>query len=371
MSSTGAGPGVTPPWTRVTEAEQAARDRLPADIWDFVAGGSGDESVLTGNLTELNRITVVPRVLNGQPGGVRLARQLGRSETRMPVVIAPMAYQRLVHPQGELAVAEAARAEGIPYVVPMLSSHPLEKIADVGATLWFQLYWLRDRGVLLDLVRRAEQAGCRAIVITVDVPVMARRPRDLRNGFALPADVTAGNLDDTGPTTHTRVPGASAVATHSAVAFDPAACWSDLEWLRAQTELPLVVKGILDPRDAVRAAERGADTVVVSNHGGRQLPAAVPSCAALPPVVERLAGRCEVLLDGGVRTGADVLRALALGADGVMYGRPVLWGLAADGGAGVRTVLGLLRTETEEALLLSGCADLAAVRQLTVARTVA
>lgn len=370
MSTTGAGLDITPPWTRVAEAEQAARDRLPADVWDFVAGGSGDESVLTSNLTELRRITVVPRVLNGRPGGVRLARQLARSEARMPVVIAPMAYQRLVHPEGELAVAEAARAEGVPYVVPMLSSHPLEKIADVGATLWFQLYWLRDRGLLIDLVRRAEQAGCRALVITVDVPVMARRPRDLRNGFALPADVTAGNLH-TGPTTHTRVPGASAVAAHSEVAFDPAAGWSDLEWLRARTELPLVVKGILDPRDAVLAAERGADTVVVSNHGGRQLPAAVASCAALPPVVERLAGRCEVLLDGGVRAGVDVLRALALGADGVMYGRPVLWGLAARGAAGVRAVLGLLRTETEEAVLLSGCADLAAVRRLTVARTVA
>ncbi|MBT2510504.1 alpha-hydroxy-acid oxidizing protein [Streptomyces sp. ISL-98] len=358
----------------VAEVARLAADRLPADVRDFVDGGSGDESTQAANRAALDAVRPVPRVLGGS-GEADTSGTLLRSTAELPLAVAPMAYQRLLHPDGELAAARAAHDTGIPYIISTLSSYPIEEITAVGGVCWFQLYWMRDRAVALDLVRRAEMAGCEALVVTVDVPHMGRRLRDVRNGFTLPHDVRAANLgpapdtDAAGITAaHTRQSGASAVATHTALSFDPAIGWDDLAWLREQTALPLVLKGILDPRDAVRAVGVGADGVIVSNHGGRQFPAAPPSVTALTAVLDEVGGRCAVLFDSGVRTGADILRALALGADGALCGRPVLWGLAADGEDGARHVLRLLHTELREALLLSGCPDLAAARALDVVR---
>ncbi|MFK4071667.1 alpha-hydroxy acid oxidase [Streptomyces sp. NPDC029674] len=352
----------------VAEVARLAAGRLPADIRDFVDGGSGDESTQAANRAALDAVRPVPRVLGGT-GEADTSGTLLRSAAALPLAVAPMAYQRLLHPDGELAAARAARDAGTPYIISTLSSHPIEEIAAAGGVCWFQLYWMRDRGVVLDLVRRAEAAGCEALVVTVDVPHMGRRLRDVRNGFTLPADVRAANLGPSpGTAAHTRQSGASAVATHTALAFDPAIGWDDLAWLRERTTLPLVLKGILDPRDAVRAVGAGAQGVIVSNHGGRQFAAAPPSVTALTPVLDAVGGRCAVLLDSGVRTGADILRALALGADGALCGRPVLWGLAVDGEDGVRHVLRLLHAELREALLLSGCPDLAAARDLDVVR---
>ncbi|GAA2268493.1 alpha-hydroxy acid oxidase [Kitasatospora cystarginea] len=363
MSAAGPESGACPP-VCAADVERLAAARVPAEVWDFVAGGSGDESVQAANRAALDRVRLLPRILSGT-GEADLSGPLLGSTAAMPAVVAPMAYQRLLHPDGELAAARAAAKAQVPYTICTLSSFPLEDIAAIGGTTWFQLYWSRDRGQVLDLVRRAEGAGCEALVVTVDVPVMGRRLRDMRNGFALPRSVTAANFGAEPLTaTHTRQAGASAVATHTGLAFDPALGWGDLAWLRENTTLPLVLKGVLDPRDAARAAELGAAAVVVSNHGGRQFAGAVASITALPSVVDAVAGRCEVLLDSGIRSGTDVLRALACGADGVMYGRPVLWGLAADGEAGAGLVLDLLRTELQEALLLSGCPDLAAARGL-------
>ncbi|MFD7456450.1 MULTISPECIES: alpha-hydroxy acid oxidase [unclassified Streptomyces] len=344
-------------------AELAAR-RVPGDVLDFVNGGSGDESTQAANRAALDAVRLVPRVLAGarEPD---TSGELVRSAVGLPLAVAPMAYQRLLHPDGELAAARAARAVGAPFVISTLSSCSIEEIAAVGGTVWFQLYWLRDRDAVLDLVRRAEAAGCEALVVTVDVPRMGRRLRDVRNGFGLPPHVRAVNLGPAPETSaHRRQEGRSAVATHTAEAFDPALGWDDLAWLRARTDLPLLVKGVLDPRDAVRAVDAGADGVIVSNHGGRQFSAAVASVTALPRVLDAVGGRCSVLLDSGVRTGTDVLRALALGADGALCGRPLLWGLALDGEAGALRVLELLRDELREALLLAGCPDLAAAREL-------
>ncbi|CAL9420604.1 4-hydroxymandelate oxidase [Streptomyces sp. enrichment culture] len=344
-------------------AELAAR-RVPGDVLDFVNGGSGDESTQAANRAALDAVRLVPRVLAGarEPD---TSGELVRSSVGLPLAVAPMAYQRLLHPDGELAAARAARAVGAPFVISTLSSYSIEEIAAVGGTVWFQLYWLRDRDAVLDLVRRAEAAGCEALVVTVDVPRMGRRLRDVRNGFGLPPHVRAVNLGPAPETSaHRRQDGRSAVATHTAEAFDPALGWDDLAWLRARTDLPLLVKGVLDPRDAVRAVDAGADGVIVSNHGGRQFSAAVASVTALPRVLDAVGGRCSVLLDSGVRTGTDVLRALALGADGALCGRPLLWGLALDGEAGALRVLELLRDELREALLLAGCPDLAAAREL-------
>ncbi len=287
----------------------------------------------------------------------------------MPVAIAPMAYQRLLHEEGELAAARAACASGVPYIVSTLSSYRLEDIAATGAHTWFQLYCLRDQAKNHELVSRAEDAGCRALMVTVDVPMMARRLRDVRNAFALPPHVRAANLDTGGGSeAHRKVGGASALAVHTSSAFAAGLSWHDLEDLRGRTSLPLVVKGILDPRDARRAVEIGADSVVVSSHGGRQLDGAQPSLRALPGVLEAVNGNCEVLLDSGVRGGLDVLKALALGARGVLLGRPVLWGLAADGEDGVTKVLSLVRAELDEAMTLAGCADAAAASAVRTER---
>ncbi|RKN40704.1 alpha-hydroxy-acid oxidizing protein [Micromonospora endolithica] len=343
---------------------ELARAVLPAPVWDYVAGGSGAETTLAANRRALDRVGVLPRMLRGVHTPSTAARLLGASHA-LPVAVAPMAYQRLLHPDGELALAAAAGAAGVPYVASTLSSEPIERIAGAGGEVWFQLYWLRDRGLVADLLDRAHAAGCTALTVTVDVPVLGRRLRDLRNGFALPPDVHAANLpagrDDLA---HHGTPGVSAVAAHTHEVFAPALTWADLEWLRARTPLPLVVKGVLDPRDAVLAADAGADAVVVSNHGGRQLDGAPPAAAALPEVVDAVGDRCEVLLDSGIRSGTDVLRALALGAHGVLVGRPLLFALAVGGRAGADTALALLAAELTDALTLAGCADPAAARDL-------
>jgi 4-hydroxymandelate oxidase len=284
--------------------------------------------------------------------------ELPGGRAALPVAIAPVAYHRLAHPDGELAAARAAKRAGVPFTAATLSSYPIEEITATGATTWFQLYWLRDAGLRREMVRRAEEAGCAALVLTVDVPWMGRRLRDIRNGFALPPEVTAANLTEAqGWAAHRRDSGGSAVAAHTALAFAPDLNWDDIEELRAGTTLPLVLKGLLDPRDAARAADLGADAVVLSNHGGRQLDGAVPAVHLVGEAREAVASHCRVMVDGGIRSGLDVLRALALGADGVMVGRPVIWGLAADGEAGVGRVLDLLATEFDDALGLAGCAS--------------
>ncbi|MFL6145698.1 MAG: alpha-hydroxy-acid oxidizing protein [Labedaea sp.] len=350
----------------LADFESRAESRLARDVWDFIAGGSGSESTLAANRSALDAVSLLPRVLAGT-GTAETSCQLLKSEASLPVAIAPMAYQRLVHPDGELAMAAAARDAGIPFVAPTLSSVAIEEIARVGASTWFQLYWLRERPHVDRLVGRAEEAGCQVLMVTVDVPMLGRRLRDMRNEFRLPADVLAANLTGgSASVAHAPVRGGSAVAAHTEELFAPALGWADLDWLRERTSLPLVVKGILDPRDAVRAVEAGADAVVVSNHGGRQLDGAAPSVAALPGVVAAVGARCEVLLDSGIRSGTDVLRALALGASGVLAGRPLLWGLAVDGAHGAGQVLGLLLAELRDGLTLAGCANPAAARTLAI-----
>ncbi len=354
----------------VADVARIAEARLPKELWDYVAGGSGAETTLAANRAALDQVAVLPRVLSGAEAPQAATRLLG-SASSVPLAVAPMAYQRLLHPDGELATAEAAEAAGVPYVVSTLASFTVEEIAKTGATTWFQLYWLRTPGLVESLVARAEDAGCEALMVTVDVPVMGRRLRDARNSFVLPDDVVAAHVADGAVSrAHDLVPGSSAIAAHTAAAFAPGLGWADIEWLRRRTTLPLVLKGILDPRDAVRAAESGVDAVVVSNHGGRQLDGAAPSIAALPAVVDALAGRATVYLDSGISSGTDILRALASGAEGVLVGRPVLYGLAADGARGVGSVLSLLTEEFRDAMTLAGCADVAAVRELSTLRTV-
>ncbi|MER7046593.1 alpha-hydroxy acid oxidase [Streptomyces jumonjinensis] len=350
----------------LADFERAAAAVLPPDVRDFIAGGSGGEITLDANRAALDRVFLLPRILRDVTEVSTRTRLLG-TPAALPIAVAPIAYHRLVHPDGEIATARAARAAGAPFTASTLSSVPIEEITAVGGTVWFQLYWLRDTARTLDLVRRAEDAGCSAIVLTVDVPWMGRRLRDVRNRFTLPGHVRAANVE-TGAAAHERSANASALAVHTSRTFSSALTWSSVAALRKLTGLPLVLKGVLAPEDALRAAEFGVDAVVVSNHGGRQLDGAVPSVDALPEVARAVSGSCEVLLDSGIRSGPDVLRALALGASGVLVGRPLLWGLAADGEAGAARVLELLAEELRDALGLAGCDGVAAAARLRTVR---
>lgn len=342
------------------EAEAAAR--TPAGVWDYLVGGSGEEVTLRVNRAALDALAVVPRVLAGV-GERSLDCRLVDTQARMPVAVAPIAYQKLFHPLGELAVARAAAVAGVPYVVSLLSSTSIEELAGSGAALWFQLYWLKDRARMVDLIRRAEAAGCQALVATVDMPTMGRRLRDLRQGFTLPPEIRAVHFGDEQAARDTAV-GGSSISAHSATAFDPSFSWADVAWLAGQTRLPLVVKGILDADDARQAAHAGAAAIVVSNHGGRQLDGAPPSIEVLPAIVDALNDSIQVLFDSGIRSGGDVLKALALGAHGVLLGRPVCWGLALGGDIGVAHVLNLLRDELDNTMALAGCADPYSIRRL-------
>ncbi|GAA2704250.1 alpha-hydroxy acid oxidase [Actinoplanes palleronii] len=349
----------------LADVAAAAKAVTSAAVWDFIEGGSGVERSLRANRAGLDAVYVLPRILRDVSRQSAAGVLLG-SPVSMPVVTAPMAYQRLVNAEGELAAARAAKVADVPFTVSMLSSVSVEELAAAGGTLWFQLYWLRDRAVTLELLERAEAAGCQALMLTVDVPRMGRRLRDVRNGFTLPPGVTAVHLGGPETSAHRWQSGASAVAAHTQQIFDPTLSWSDLGWLRERTTMPLIVKGVLDPNDAARAAGAGVAGLVVSNHGGRQLDGSAAGIDVLPKIREAVDGRCQVYLDGGIRGGGDVLGALARGADAVLLGRPILWGLAAAGERGVNDVLSLLREEFDHAMILAGCRDLADVRQLQV-----
>jgi len=285
----------------------------------------------------------------------------------MPVLVAPTAFHRLACAEGELATARAAARAGTRMILSSLSNTRIEDVcAAAPGQIWFQLYLYRDRGATAALVARAEAAGAGAIVVTVDAPILGRRERDVRNAFHLPAGLRVENMRAEGYGDVARGEGASGLETYFADSLDVSIGWKDIAWLRSITRLPVLVKGLVRPDDAVRAVESGARGIVVSNHGGRQLDGSPATATVLGPVVDAAAGRLDVLVDGGIRRGTDVLKAVALGAKAVLVGRPILWGLAVDGEAGAYGVLATLRDELERAMTLAGCSTLADVtRELT------
>jgi 4-hydroxymandelate oxidase len=343
--------------------ETAAVERLPRMAYDYYASGSDDERTLRDNEAAYGRLRLRPRALVDVGRRELETTVLGRS-VAFPVLVAPTAFQCMAHPDGELATARAARDLGTLMTLSTWATSSLEEVrgaAGPGCGLWSQLYVYRDRGLTRSLVERAEAAGYEALVLTVDTPFLGRRERDVRNGFTLPAGLRIANLASLEGDRLPQRQGESGLAAYVKELLDPTLTWKDLEWLRSITRLPIVVKGILRGDDAARAVEHGAAGVIVSNHGGRQLDGAVATVDALPEVVEGVAGRAEVYVDGGIRRGTDVLKALALGARAIFVGRPVLWGLTVAGEAGVREVLSILRQELDLAMALAGCASLAAV----------
>ncbi len=341
----------------LADFEVAARERLTPSAYDYYAGGAGDELTLADNAAAFRRRRLVYRVLR-DVSERSLATEVLGTPVAMPVLVAPTAFHRLADPEGEVATARAAAARGTVMILSTLSTRPVEEVCACGGTAWFQLYVYRDRGATRALVERAEAAGCRALVLTVDAQVWSHRERDMRNRFSLPPGLVLANLEAAGGAGMSRFPeGAqgSGLAAYVTSLFDTSLSWKDLDWLASISRLPVVVKGLVHPEDARLAVENGAAAILVSNHGGRQLDTSVATLDALPAVAEAVDGRLEVLLDGGLRRGTDVVKALALGARAVAVGRPVLWGLAAGGQAGVERVLDLLRSELDVALALCGC----------------
>jgi L-lactate dehydrogenase (cytochrome) len=360
-----------------------ARARLPHFLFEYIDGGSYAEVTLQRNVTDLAEVALRQRVMT-DVSAIDLSTELFGQRLAMPVALAPVGLAGMNARRGEVQAARAAQAAGVPFCLSTVSVCPLAEVAAAAAPFWFQLYMIRDRAFMIDLIDQARVAGCSALVFTVDMPVPGSRYRDLRSGLAGAAGM-AGSLRRAWQAA--RRPGwawdvglqgrphhlgnvAPVLGSNSGLEdflgwmrnnFDPTVTWRDLEFVRSRWDGPLIVKGILDPDDARLAADHGADGIIVSNHGGRQLDGVLSSAKALPPIADAVGGRVTVLADSGVRSGLDVVRMLALGADGVLLGRAWAYALAAAGEQGVRHMLGLIEAEMRVAMALTGCTNIPAI----------
>jgi 4-hydroxymandelate oxidase len=333
----------------VWDYERLAAERLAPGPHGYYAGGAGDELTLRDNLEAFRRRKLRPRLLVDVAACTTATTVLGQ-DVSMPLLVAPVAFQRVAHPDGEVAMARAAKAAGTIMCLSTIATSTPTEVAATGAALWFQLYVFRDDGVTRELIAQARDGGFRALVLTIDAPVRGNRERDARTAFTIPEDIRIAALGRGGMTPQ-----------QVFAAISPSLTWHDLERICSESGLPLLVKGVLTAEDAELACEHGASGVVVSNHGGRQLDGVSATLDVLEEVVDAVGGRVEVLVDGGVRRGTDVVKALALGARAVLAGRAPLWGLVADGEDGARRVLELLQAEILSALQLVGCTSPATV----------
>src|SRR5438132_12549606 len=346
-----------PPPLNVADYARAARAKLPKEVYDYYEGGALDEITLRENTAGWEGLKLYYRVLAGVGAREMKTTVLGQSIS-MPIVLAPTAFHKLACKEGEIATARAARAARTLFILSSLSNTAMETVlAEAASPRWFQLYIYRDREITSELVKRAEAAGAEAIILTVDAPGLGTRERDVRNSFRLPEGLTVENLAPLGKGNLPEVTG-SGLAAYVRVNFKQDLGFDDLDWLCHCTRLPVVVKGVCRGDDARSAAEHGAKAIVVSNHGGRQLDTAPATCEVLPHVVDAAGDLCEIYVDGGIRRGSDVLKAIAFGARAVLIGRPILWGLCVAGEQGASHVLEILRRELDEAMLLCGCTTL-------------
>ncbi len=349
-----------------SELHDRARDELSVEAYGYVAGGAGAERTMRANLEAFERRRIVPRMLRDVERRDLSCTVLGTAMAA-PLLLAPVGVQSIVHPDAELASARAAAALGVPFILSTAASHTIEQVADAigGASRWYQLYWPRERELAASFVSRAERAGYEAVVLTLDTWFLGWRPRDLTNAYLpfLQGEGVANYFSD--PVFRAALerppeedPGPA--IGHWAYQFaNPTVTWEDLAWLREQTGLPIVLKGIVHAEDARRALDAGVDALLVSNHGGRQVDGAIGALDALPAIRDAVGEQLPLLFDSGVRTGADVFKALALGASAVCIGRPYMWGLALGGQAGVEHVLRCLLAELDLTLALSGYTEIA------------
>ncbi len=336
------------------ELEAIAKAKLDEAAFGYYASGANDEISLRDNRAAFERIKLFYRVLVDVSTRDLATTVLGYPVS-MPVLVAPTAFHKMAHPDGEAATARAAGAAKTIMMLSSLSNTDVEDVVQAASSpIFFQLYVYRDRKATEALIARVEAAGCRALVLTVDAPLLGRRERDVRNRFCLPAGLSVKNLVSEGYGDVPAHTNDSGLAAYFASLLDPSLTWKDLAWLRSLTKLPVIVKGIVRADDARRAVDCGASAIVVSNHGGRQLDTSPATIDALPAIADAVGKSTELLLDGGIRRGTDVIKAVALGARAVLVGRPVLWGLAADGERGVSRMLGILREELDLAMALLG-----------------
>jgi len=362
----------------VADYREAARRRLPRVLFDYIDGGSYAEATLAANVADLRALKLRQRVLR-DVSHLSMTTELFGQNLAMPVALSPIGIAGMYARRGEAAAARAAKAAGVPVILSTLSVCAIDEVARAAAPPWFQLYMIRDRGFMADMLARAREAACPVLVFTVDLPVPGARYRDARNGMT--GDTLAARLRqgmeglqhpgwlwDVWVNGRPHAPGnVAAVApdlksltqfwTWIGRNFDPSVTWKDIDWVRERWDGPLVIKGVLDAEDAREAARIGADGVVVSNHGGRQLDGVLSGIAALPAVVDAVGGELSVIMDGGVRSGLDVLRAMALGAKACLIGRAWAFALGARGEAGVADVLRILKSELRVAMSLTGCVD--------------
>jgi 4-hydroxymandelate oxidase len=355
-------PDAIPEPLNIDEYAQRAAKLLPRLVFDYYEGGAEDEVSVLENRQAWQRMAIKPRILVDVRQRDLSTTVLGE-KIAFPILTAPCGFNALAHPDGELAVARATAAAGTIQIVSTAATYSLEEVAAAvpEGRRWFQLYCYRDRGITRSLVERAAAAGYRALCLTVDAPFVGRRERDIRNRFGLPKGLRWKNLEAHGFDKMESDGDGSALKKYIENIWDAGLTWEAIEWLRSVSSLPLVLKGVLTAEDARLSVDHGASGIVVSNHGGRQLDGAVSTASVLREIVEAVNGRAEVYVDGGIRRGTDVMKALALGARAVLVGRPYLWGLAVNGEAGVAHVIELLRAELDLSMGLSGMPNLRSI----------
>ncbi|XP_056623762.1 hydroxyacid oxidase 1 [Triplophysa dalaica] len=345
----------------VSDYELQAKKLLPKSVFDYYSSGADEQQTLRDNITAFSRLCIYPRVLR-DVSSVDMSTTVLGQRVSMPICVAATAMQKMSHPDGETATARGCVSCDTGMMLSSWSTSTIEEVAEAapGGVRWMQLYIYKDRTLTQSLVRRAEDAGYKGIFVTVDTPYLGRRRDDVRNRFKLPSHLRLANFDspDLAFSSKEGYGKDSGLAVYVAQSIDPTVKWDDIAWLKSITSLPVVLKGILRAEDAREAVKYGVDGILVSNHGARQLDGVPATIEVLPEIVEAVEGKVEVFLDGGVRTGTDVLKALALGAKAVFVGRPILWALACEADKGVSNVLELLREELHRALALTGCRSL-------------
>ncbi|MED5276967.1 MAG: alpha-hydroxy acid oxidase [Actinomycetota bacterium] len=375
----------------VDDLRSLAKRRLPAGVFDYIDGGAEDEVTLRKNVDAYRNVSFKPRVLRDMTEVDSSTHLLGRP-LAFPLVLAPTGFTRIAHSEGELAVVRAADRAGIPFTLSTMATRSIEEcaaVAESDSRLWFQIYTWRDRSIVENLVKRAAEAGFEAVCLTVDTAVLGRRERDVRRGFTLPPEVGPGTILDgiknpgwtwdflrADPIRFANVEGITSLdgstavdlAEHMKSQFDPGLSWSDVDWLRSIWEGPILIKGIQTVEDALIAAEVGVEAIAISNHGGRQLDGAPAPFDLLPEVVEAIQGRLEIICDGGVRRGSDIVKAVSMGAQAVMAGRPYLYALGACGERGVDHVMDLLHEGVERTMALIGAASIDELSQELISR---
>ncbi len=341
----------------VSAYRDLARNRLPKEVFDYIDGAAGDELTNRRNEQSYDNISLRPLCLRDVSGASTLSQLFG-AEFSAPILVGPTAFHQLANACGEVGTAQAAKALGLPMIASSMSNFSLEEIALQSGhpSLWLQCYIFQDRKITEALVRRAEDAGYKALVLTVGIPIHGKRTRDLQNQFVLPSHCTTGNFKS-------RV-NDDEIYDFTANTLSPNTTWDDVEWLRSLTSLPLLIKGILNPRDAEQACRAKVSGIIVSNHGGRQLDTSEATISVLPEIAACVSDQIPILIDGGISRGTDVFKAIALGADAVLLGRPILWALAVNGAEGVEALLTLLCDDFKDVMKLAGCRTVGEIKEL-------